>query len=154
MSPNHDPRNPAHSCRRIRRRRLPAFHPVPARARTDGWTPERQADFIGWLAQTGSVQEACAMTGMGREGAYRLRRRPGASGFAAAWDAALGKPHLPVDLSSAKATGLPASYRSKQGLIVIVMYQGRYRAKHRKVDNNALLQDVAKRYRDGAGWIM
>ena len=72
-----------------RRRRIPAFHPVPLSPRSDGWTHERQAQFIGVLAETRSVLAACRRISMGRESAYRLRKPPGAAGFAAAWDAAL-----------------------------------------------------------------
>ena len=123
-----------------RRRRIPQFHPVPVRPRGDGWTPERQAHFIGMLAQTRSVLAAARAVGMGRESAYRLRARPGAAGFAAAWDAALGQPHKRVDLASAKATGLPPEVRFASGLLQVVMYAGRLRAICRKPDNNALLQ--------------
>src|SRR5438067_13665643 len=78
---------------------LPAFHPVPTRARADGWTPLRQAEFVGMLAQTGSVAAAAAFVGMSRESAYRLRRREGAAEFAAAWDLAL-------DMAFARRTGV------------------------------------------------
>src|SRR5688572_25963890 len=71
------------------RPRLPAFHPVPVRTRADGWTPVRQAEFIGMLAETGSVSAAAEFVGMTRETAYRLRRKPGAEEFARAWDVAL-----------------------------------------------------------------
>lgn len=67
--------------------RVPAFAAVPVRARKDGWTPVRQADFLGALAETGSVAQAARRVGLSRETAYRLRRKPGAGGFAAAWDA-------------------------------------------------------------------
>ena len=67
--------------------RVPPFLPVPLRARADGWTPERQAGFIGLLAETGSVAEAARRVGMTRESAWRLRRRVGAESFAHAWDA-------------------------------------------------------------------
>lgn len=152
MDRHTDSPTPARSTYRVPRRRIPAFHPVPVGSRRDGWTPQRQADFIGWLAQTRSVQEACTLTGMGREGAYRLRRRIGAAGFAAAWDAALGKPHRRIDLTSGKATQLPASWRSEHGLIVIVMYQGRYCANRRKPDDDALLQHLAAIDRGGHEW--
>lgn len=69
--------------------RIPPFTPVPMRPRADGWTPLRQAEFIGMLAQTGSVREAARFVGMARETAYRLRAKPGAESFSAAWDAAL-----------------------------------------------------------------
>jgi len=80
--------------------RVPAFHPVPLRATRHGWTPERQAHFIGWLAETGSVSDACARVGMSRKGAYQLRGKPGGESFAAAWDAALGLPARKVTLSA------------------------------------------------------
>lgn len=131
------------------RRRIPAFHPVPVGARCDGWVPERQAAFIGYLAETRSVCAAAQAVGMGRESAYRLRKRPGAAGFAAAWDAALGKSHTPVDLASAKSTGLDAGYRAEQGLIQIVMGRGRYAGRYWKDDNNALLQHLARMDRIG-----
>lgn len=131
------------------RRRIPAFHPVPVGPRRDGWVPERQAAFIGFLAQTRSVCAAARAVGMGRESAYRLRKRPGAAGFAAAWDAALGKSHAPVDLASAKSTGLAAGYRAEEGLIQVVMDRGRYAGTHWKDDNNALLQHLARLDRAG-----
>ena len=33
-------------------KRIPDFVPVPLRARHDGWTPVKQGEFVGWLAQT------------------------------------------------------------------------------------------------------
>lgn len=126
------------------RRGLPMFHPVPARPRCDGWTPARQAAFIGYLAETRSVIAACRVLEMGRESAYRLRRRPGAAGFAAAWDAALGKPHTPVALGSAKSTGLSAAYRARVGLAQVRMIAGRYAGTSWKADNQALLSDLAQ----------
>ena len=134
------------------RRRIPAFHPVPVGARKDGWTPSRQAEFIGMLTETRSVEAACRAISMGRESAYRLRKRPGAAGFAAAWDAALGKPHASVDLASAKATGLDAGYRARMGLLQVVMENGRCAGTHWKDDNNALLQHLGQLDRaSGAG---
>src|SRR3954453_264643 len=70
----------------------PPFEPVPCRARRDGWTPERQRAFLHRLAQARSVSRAAVSVGMSRESAYRLRRRPGAASFAAAWDAILAPP--------------------------------------------------------------
>ncbi len=127
-----------------RRRVIPCFHPVPVGERADGWTAARQAAFVGYLAETRSVVAACRRVGMGRESAYRLRKRPGAAGFAAAWDAALGKPHAPVDLASAKSTGLDAGYRSRVGLARVMLHAGRYVATRWKADNNALLSHLAQ----------
>lgn len=67
----------------------PAFTPVPRKYRHDGWTPTRQHAFIEALADSGSVKHAASVVGMSTEGAYALRRQPGAEAFAAAWEAAL-----------------------------------------------------------------
>lgn len=69
---------------------LPAFTPVPRKCpRHDGWTPQRQREFIEALADTGSVEAAARAADMSSEGAYNLRRQPGAASFRAAWEAAL-----------------------------------------------------------------
>ena len=68
-----------------RRPRIPAFVPVRTRARRDGWTVARQANFIGALAESGSVGRAAVRVGMSRESAWRLRGREGAESLAAAW---------------------------------------------------------------------
>lgn len=65
-----------------------AFDPVPLRGRRDGWTDERQRAFIAALARIGSVSTAAKHAGKTRRSAYKLRRRPGAESFAAAWDEA------------------------------------------------------------------
>ena len=69
---------------------LPVFTPVPRKCeRHDGWTPERQRDFIAALAETGSVDAAARAVDMAPRGAYALRREPGAESFREAWRAAL-----------------------------------------------------------------
>jgi len=68
---------------------VPEFDPVALRARHDGWTPARQRAFIEHLVETLSVETAAQLVGMTAQSARALRRRPGAEGFAAAWDAAL-----------------------------------------------------------------
>lgn len=68
---------------------IPAFAPVPGRARRDGWTVERQRAFIASLARTGCVGRAARAAGMSRESAYRLKQREGAWSFTAAWDSIL-----------------------------------------------------------------
>lgn len=62
---------------------------VPQRRyRSDGWTPEVQRDFIEHLALTGSVRAAAKAVGRSPVTAYRLRARPDADAFRAAWAAA------------------------------------------------------------------
>lgn len=63
--------------------------PVLKKRRHDGWSPERQREFIATLADTGSVTAAARAVGMSDTSCYRLRRSPGAESFAAAWDAAI-----------------------------------------------------------------
>ena len=63
--------------------------PVPRQNRADGWTPHKQRAFIETLADTGSVDQAAHMVGISATSCYRLRRAPGAEGFAAAWAAAI-----------------------------------------------------------------
>ncbi|MBA3941930.1 MAG: hypothetical protein C0520_12030 [Sphingopyxis sp.] len=73
-----------------------AFTPVPQRRRrASGWTPDTQACFIRALAAMGSVGPAAKAVGMNRASAYRLRDRPDAESFAAAWDRAIsmGRTH-------------------------------------------------------------
>jgi hypothetical protein len=65
------------------------FPPVPVRYRYDGWTPDKQLEFVGRLADCGCVEEAASAVGMSRNSAYALRRRPDAQAFRLAWDAAL-----------------------------------------------------------------
>lgn len=69
---------------------LPAFTPVPRQCqRHDGWTAQRQRQFIEALADTGSVKAAAHRVNMTPEGAYHLRRHPHGASFRAAWEAAL-----------------------------------------------------------------
>ena len=69
---------------------LPVFTPVPrGRIRHDGWTPERQRNFIEALADLGSVRAAAHAVNMTPEGAYLLRRHTEAGEFRKAWEAAL-----------------------------------------------------------------
>ncbi|WP_298466925.1 hypothetical protein [uncultured Erythrobacter sp.] len=68
---------------------IPDFTPVPIKPRSDGWTPERQQEFIEALADTGSVEAACKHVNMSTVGAYRIRRLPEGKSFRDAWDAAL-----------------------------------------------------------------
>ena len=139
MSTHHDSHPRPRPCRRIT-----AFHPVPCAPRKDGWTPERQAQFIGCLAEMRCVRATAARVGMGRESAYRLRKRPGAAGFAAAWDAAMGFAVMAVKTGQAKSTALPAHYRLRAGLMQVLVRGGCFAGVARKPDNSALLQHIAQ----------
>ena len=66
----------------------PAGRNRPARTRRDGWTPERQLDFLEVLRRTRSVSKAARAVGMSRESAHRLRRREPGGLFALSWERA------------------------------------------------------------------
>ena len=63
--------------------------PVLRKPRKDGWTPQRQVEFIATLADTGCVESAAQAVSMSVSSCYRLRRAPEAAAFAQAWDIAL-----------------------------------------------------------------
>jgi uncharacterized protein YdbL (DUF1318 family) len=124
----HEPRRPRHI-------RVPAFIPVPQRARRDGWTAERQGGFLVALAASGSVSAAVRAVGMSRETAYRLRRQPGAESFAATWDLVLGCELAQVR----KITHEERLARALGGLVKPVVWRGRCVGIEQKADNAALL---------------
>jgi hypothetical protein len=119
---------------RLAPRRVPHFTPVPLRYRSDGWTPARQADFLGYLAETGSVPAAARRVGMSRESAYRLRIKPGAESFAAAWDRIAGR-HAPR-----KVTGARLLERARAGRLQPILRQGCYVGTLLSPDNDAVLR--------------
>lgn len=63
----------------------PFMHPRPKRTSI---VPALQREFVKVLAATGIVAQAARAIGKSMEGLYALRKRPGAEGFAAAWDEA------------------------------------------------------------------
>lgn len=132
--------------------RIPPFLPVPLRARADGWTPLRQAEFIGFLAESGCVATAAGRAGRSRASAYRLRGLPGAASFAAAWDAACGKvtPARKLTFDELQAWAEP-------GPFVVRFRGGRYCGVSRKVNDSALLRLLGQVGRgrmqaEDAGW--
>jgi hypothetical protein len=133
-----EPESPSARPPRPASRRVPPFYPVPnLRRRHDGWSVKRQADFLGYLAETGSVLAACRRVGMSRQSAYRLRRCARAESFAAAWDAALGMP-------ARKVTVRDLNFLAFGGLIQPRLYRGRYVGWTQEPDNSALLRLVAR----------
>src|SRR5687768_6149438 len=57
------------------------FDPVALRHRHDGWTPERQREYVEALADTGFASAAAARVGMSVQSANRLRRRADGRSF-------------------------------------------------------------------------
>ncbi len=94
----------------------------------------RQADFLGALAETGSVTKAARRVGMTRESAYRLRGKPGAESFTAAWDQVLAP--LPIG----KFTSDMLWHRAFSGTLKPLMRGGKHVATVHSPDNAALLR--------------
>lgn len=124
-------------------KRVPPFLPVPLRARADGWTPERQARFIGMLAQTGSVAAAARAVGMSRESAHRLRTKPGAESFAHAWEAVVAH-HRAAPVPKRKITPAELPDRAFDGEFHILMRRRKFVRAVRKPSNTALLREVRR----------
>lgn len=134
------PRKPAHHTRR----KPPYFHPVPVRARKDGWTIERQCRFLAQLYLTGSVTQAARAAGLSRKSAYALRERDDAASFAHAWDTVLtapGQGRIPAPKPDwRKVTNAALMRRAETGLVRPILYRGRMTAIRHKPDNSALLR--------------
>ncbi|WP_235900189.1 hypothetical protein [Pontixanthobacter aestiaquae] len=115
---------------------LPDFTPVPRQCnRHDGWTPQRQRDFIEALADTGSVHAACKAVNMSQPGAYQLRRQPGADSFRAAWQAAL-------DLGVQMVEDV-AMERALHGIEVPIISHGKHYGT-RRIYNDRLLMFILR----------
>ena len=109
---------------------LPQFDIVAVKHRHDGWTPARQRAFIGALADTGSVSRAARHVNMSPEGAYYLRRRPGAESFRRAWEAA-------IDMGVARLRD-EAFDRALNGQLSPVFVAGKLKG-FRRIKNDRLL---------------
>ncbi len=107
------------------------FTPVPRKYRFDGWTADRQRAFIAALAQTGSVTAAARRINMSTEGAYHLRRQPGAESFAAAWADAL-------DHGVQSLTDL-AIDRAREGTPVPIFWKGEQVGERRRYNDRLLM---------------
>lgn len=57
------------------------FDPVSTRHRIDGWSPEKQREYVEALADTGVARYAAARVGMTEQSANRLRRRADGRSF-------------------------------------------------------------------------
>ena len=68
----------------------------PLRARTDGWTLDRQQRFLAALAERRNIARAAKQVGLSVRSAYKLRNHPAGATFRTAWDAALDRPFAPI----------------------------------------------------------
>jgi hypothetical protein len=100
----------------------PTFTPVPtARNRHDGWTPERQRQFLIMLAAVGTVDTAAKAVGMSRMSAYNLRNRKDAESFAQEWDHAIGLGRsMMLDYAMERAINGVTTIRMKLGGVIDV----------------------------------
>lgn len=122
------------AARRIRQRAAAfgiRFRPVKVKARHDGWTPERQRDFIDRLCLIGNVARAARAVGKTPQSAYRLREHKGAGSFRRAWDDALA-------ISRSHVADL-AIERCIEGETVPVFYKGRKVCEWTRYDNRIVL---------------
>lgn len=129
----------------------PEFEPVPTRPRFDGWTPQRQADFIQALAESACVADACRAVGMSERSAYALRARADAVSFRNAWDTAL-------DYSLRRLSDAVLS-RAINGVAVPVFFRGEQVGEKRFYDERLAMFLLRRRdparygnWRDRAEW--
>jgi hypothetical protein len=124
------------------------FVPVPVKARHDGWTPGIQRMFVLALAAGLGTSEAARSVDRSRQTVYRLRERPDAASFAAAWDRAL---HF------ARLRPLPpattAWQRGVEGILVPLRHRGRIIGWRRKYCDRSLggLLNTLYRLRESEG---
>jgi len=126
------------------------FDPVPQqRRRRVGWDEGRQRAFVAMLARIPSVGHAARAVGMSARSAYKLLDRPGAQGFARAWDQALAE-------GMARLRGASLARCLEGGDFVPVYRRGKLvRIEHRRNDKLAIallsgqIRDVDA-YRRGA----
>jgi hypothetical protein len=124
------------------------FTPVPVKARHDGWTPGVQMMFVRALAAGLGTSGAARAVGRSRQTAYRLRERPDAASFAAAWDRALHFAGL-----RPPAPGTTAWQRGVEGIVTPLRHRGRIIGWRRKYCDRSLglLLDTVYRLRESEG---
>ncbi len=108
-----------------------AFDPVVVRFRGDGWTVDRQRDFLEALADSGIVRHAAAQVGMTEQSVNRLRRRAGAQSFDLACDVALRM--------GARRLRAIAFERAVEGQIKQHYFRGELVGEERVFDNRLLV---------------
>lgn len=115
---------------------LLAFAPyVHKQPRRNSITPDLQRQFVSTLAATGIVVQAARSIGKSMEALYKLRKLPGAEGFAAAWDEAAGYGLWRLEDCAAEraiAEGL-SNPRANSLLCFMLAYRGRYREDVRRI---------------------
>ncbi|WP_052761865.1 hypothetical protein [Aurantiacibacter luteus] len=111
---------------------------LPA-TRHDGWTAERQADFLRELGATHCVSRAAKAVGMSRQSAYALRARLKGEPFDRAWTAAL--------LCGVDSLASVALERALNGVEVPHYYKGELVGTSRRYDERLTVALLAMRDR-------
>ena len=125
---------------------LLAFEPYRQVApRSNSITPARQVRFVMALAASGIVTQAAREVGVSLEALYRLRNKPGAEGFAAAWEAA-------IDRGMARLEDC-ALERALRGEERVTYHNGKVVGRWRRYDTQLLIfllrQRRPERFHDG-----
>ena len=113
-----------------------AFDPAPLRYRADGWTPDRQREFVETLADCGVIRHAAARVGMSEHSVSRLRRRAEARAFDLACEAA--------QRIGARRLHSIAYERAVEGTIRRHYYHGELKSEERVHDNRLLMFLIGK----------
>ena len=115
---------------------LLGFDPVSVRHRIDGWTPERQREYVEALADSGVSRYAAARVGMSEQSVARLRRRADARSFDLACEAA--------QRIGARRIRSIAYERAIEGTIRRHYYHGELKSEERVFDNRLLVYLLGK----------
>jgi hypothetical protein len=105
--------------------------PPPRRHRHDGFSPERQEEFVRHLRATGSMTDAARLTGISRSTAYNLYNSPDAVAFRTAVDEALKGTDFLLETTAIE--------RAVNGQEEIVYYKGQRVGVRWKYDNRLLM---------------
>lgn len=120
----------------LRDRDILDFDPVSVRHRIDGWTPDKQREYVEALADSGVARYAAGRVGMSEQSAARLRRRADARAFDRACDGAMR--------IGARRLISVAYERAIEGTIKRHFYHGEVRSEERVYDNRLLIALIGK----------
>ena len=112
------------------------FDPVSVRHRIDGWTPQKQREYVEALADSGVSRYAAARVGMSEQSVNRLRRRPDARSFDRACEAAMR--------IGARRLVSVAFERAIEGTVKRIYYHGEVKSEERVYDNRLLMALIGK----------
>lgn len=146
MPPTHPDHGPMHLLPRQEDGRIAAYYycskaelydaevpaPPPRRQRRDGFTPERQEQFVEAVRGGACGREAARLVGISPTTAYNLYNSPDGAAFHAAWDEAARVTDIVLEDT--------AFDRAVNGQEEIVYHQGQRVGVRWKYDNNLLMK--------------